>query len=226
MFWSFIIACQNFLIKFSSVLVLKRQASTNHGIQNNPRTPNINHQRFIWSFTLNHFRSRIARRSTSRFKSFSRFVSIRKTEVNETNWHIMTDKNILELEIPMHDVQFMDVLNSADDLLENLARLIFLHFSLFNNVIEKFTVFNELHYYEKLLWSLNNFVKLDDIRMSDDIQNMNLSRYSLHISYINYFFLQKYLNCDFLSGKHMMSHLYFSECSFAKCFFYNYRWIT
>ena len=85
----------------------------------------------------------------------------------------MTDENILKFEISVNDMQLVDILDPTYYLIKHFACLIFLHFPLFNDVIEELTTLNVLHDYEQLFGSLNNFVKLDDIGMPNDIENVN-----------------------------------------------------
>ena len=56
-------------------------------------------------------------------KTFS--IGIAEPKIHESNGSIIIDQQILRLEISMHDVEFMYVLYSSDDLLEDSAGFVF-----------------------------------------------------------------------------------------------------
>lgn len=76
----------------------------------------------------------------------------------------------------------MEVLDSTDDLLEELAGLLLLQFLLLDDVVEEFAPTDELHDQEQLLGRLDDFEELDDVGVPDQLQNVNLSSDSLHVS--------------------------------------------
>ncbi len=117
-FRNLIFACQYFLIQLGRLRIFKWQTPTQHSIQDNTAAPNINHDSLISIFTLNHFRSSITRRPTCCFKPFIFPISVRKPKINNPDSLIIVDQEILGFEIPMNDVQLMNVLNTTNDLLE------------------------------------------------------------------------------------------------------------
>ena len=70
---------------------------------------------------------------------------------------------------------FMDVLNSIDQLMEEPASLFLLESLVLDNILKKFTALHELHYQEQLLGSLYNFVKLDNTRVPYQFKDVDLS---------------------------------------------------
>lgn len=97
----------------------------------------------------------------------------------------------------MHNAQLVQILHSADDLLKELAGLSLLQFLLLNDVVEKFTSTDELHDQEQLLGCLNNLEELNDVGVPDQLQDVDLSRNSLHVG----------LTCDFALLKDFNGHL-------------------
>ena len=81
----------------------------------------------------------------------------------------------------MHDAKLVQVFDSADDLLEELASLGFFKLLFLDDIVEKLTSADELHDEKELLWRLNNFKQLDDVWVPDKLKNVNLSSHSLYI---------------------------------------------
>jgi len=81
----------------------------------------------------------------------------------------------------MHDAQLVQVFDATDDLLEEFARFSLFELLLLHDVVEEFAATDELHDQEKLFWSLNDFKELDDVRVSNEFENVDLTRHSLHI---------------------------------------------
>ena len=86
----------------------------------------------------------------------------------------------------------MKVLNATDYLLEELARLGLLQLLLLDNVVEKLAATHKLHNEEQLLRRLDNLEELDDVRMPDKLQDVNLSCDSLDIGLAGDLALFKY----------------------------------
>ena len=86
--WYFEFSTQYFLIEFRSVWVLKWQKPTDQGKHYDATTPNIYicSEIFLASY---HFRSSIARTTTSCFKELSMAISVAETKVNNFNIFVM-----------------------------------------------------------------------------------------------------------------------------------------
>ena len=93
----------------------------------------------------------------------------------------MVEEQVLWLQVAMYNSEFMEILNTADDLLEEFARLSFLKLLFLDNIIEELTPRHKLHDQEELLRRLNDFKELDDVWVSDHFQDLNFSRHALHI---------------------------------------------
>jgi hypothetical protein len=60
----------------------------------------------------------------------------------------------------------VNVLDAADDLLEDLTGLLLAHSLSADDVVEELAFLHELHHQEEMLRRFNNFVELDDVRVS------------------------------------------------------------
>ena len=81
----------------------------------------------------------------------------------------------------MDNVQAADVLDTCNYLLEEPASLLLLNSLYLYDVIEQFTPACILHYEVEFLLSLYNLIELHNLRVTNDLQYVNLSRNSLDI---------------------------------------------
>jgi hypothetical protein len=88
----FVFAGQYFLVQFGGLRILKRQASAQHGIEDDTAAPNVNHDSFVTIFSLNHFRSSVARWSARGFKLFIFSVGIWKTKIDDSDSFIIVNQ--------------------------------------------------------------------------------------------------------------------------------------
>ena len=84
----------------------------------------------------------------------------------------------------MDDLETVNVLYAAEQLLEKATCFLFFDPSALDNVVEELSPVCIFHDEVELLLSLDNFVKLNDAGVSHDLQNVNLSSDTLHIGYI------------------------------------------
>ena len=75
-----------------------------------------------------------------------------------------------------------------------------------------------LHYDVKPDRSLNDFIHLNDVRMSHNFKYVNFASYTFNIiNFCDLVFFED-LNCDFLLGKEMDTLLDFAKCTLTQCF--------
>ena len=130
---------------------------------------------------VDHFRCCVARRSTCRLKQLSLLVLVAQSEIDKSDVLLMIEQQVLRLQVSVHNTELVQVFDSADYLLEELASLSLFELLFLDDVVEKLAAADKLHDEEELLWRLNDFKQLDDIRVSDKLENVNLPRHSLHI---------------------------------------------
>lgn len=119
----------------------------------------------------------------------------------------------------MNNSKFMNIFYSANDLLKHLASFSFAHSFLAYNIIKKLTTLHELHHQKEMFRCFYYFVQLNDVRVTNEFQDMNLPRDSLDICNINNSIFFKDFDGHFLSSWHMGGKLDFAERTFAECFF-------
>lgn len=74
------------------------------------------------------------------------------------------------------------------------------------------------HYHKKAGGRLNNFIKLDDVGMAHNFQNVDFAADSFYVVNVGDFAFFQDLNCNFLIRKNMNSFLHFAKCTLAKRF--------
>jgi len=114
----------------------------------------------------------------------------------------------------------MAVFNPRNDLIENFAGFILVHSLFFHNVIEKLSFTEELHDQEKVLWWFYNLIKLDDVGVSDKLQNVYLSGDSFDICYVDDFIFLQNLDGDLFACGYVCGQLDLSKCAFSKGLFF------
>lgn len=153
-----VFSIQNFAVQFGSVLVLEGKEAADHGEKNNSRTPHIHHDGLIGHLSLYHLWSGIARRPAGSPQPFLRFVGVGQSEVYNPDGLIVVDEAVLQFEIAVHYPQFMNILDSTDDLFEYLACLFLLHPLLADNVVEELSPLHVLHHQEEMLGRLDDLI--------------------------------------------------------------------
>ena len=81
----------------------------------------------------------------------------------------------------MHNSNFMKMLNSIDKLFKKLASFGLFESFLFENKLKKFSFWDILHDEKELFGRFNNLIELDDIGVSDLLQDVYLSGDSFNI---------------------------------------------
>ena len=89
----------------------------------------------------------------------------------------------------MNDAQLVQVLDAANYLLEELTGLGLLELLLFDDVIEQLATTNVLHDKEQLLGRLDNLKELDDVGMSNHLEDIDFPRHSQDVCVLDDFAL-------------------------------------
>ena len=79
----------------------------------------------------------------------------------------MVKQQILRLQIPMTNMQFMQILQPTNQLLKQLTSLLLFNPPIIYNILKQLSILTIFHHKEQVLGSLNNLIELDDIRMPD-----------------------------------------------------------
>ena len=215
--WNLEFSAKDLFVQIGCIWIFKRQVSTNKRIKDDTTAPDVNLGSKI-ALACNHLRSCVAWGATGCLECLTIFVCIAQAKINNFDIFIMGQKQILRLQIPMDDLQLMQVLHSSDDLVEEVASLWLLHPLIGHDVIEELTTLSIFHYQIQLLGCLNDFIQLYDIRVSYHLQYMNLSRHSLHIVHILNLILLQNLDSNLFTGEVMHAQLDFTKGSFSNSF--------
>ena len=87
----------------------------------------------------------------------------------------------------MDDIEAMEICDSADDLLEISAGFLLVDFGVLNNIVKQLAVLDVLHDEEEMAAGFDDLVQLDDGRVADKLQDVDLPGNSLHIGHVDYF---------------------------------------
>lgn len=99
----------------------------------------------------------------------------------------------------------MKILNAIDDLLKISASLRLSHPSLSDYIVEEFTSRGILHDEIELSLRLYYLIKLNDIRMPNQLENVDLAGHAFNIRHVRYAILFEYFDSHLLSGKYVLA---------------------
>lgn len=155
------------LVQYLGVVVVEGKIPTEESEQNHSRRPNVHGKSFVLQ-SFDHFWSCITRRPTGSAEERLILIEIREAEVDYLDVHFRVQQEIFRLEVSMHDVQFVYVLDPVDELLEEPRSLHFLDSFSLNDVVEELSLFGVFHDEEELLVVFENLVELYDVGMPED----------------------------------------------------------
>ena len=166
--WHLELATKNLLIELSRGFVFKWQVAGNHGKKNDTTGPYIDTGAVVLQ-SIDHLRCCVAGRATRRLEELSLLVSVTQAEVDEPYVFLMVQKQVFRFQVSVDDAQLVQVLNTTDDLLEELACFRLFQLLLLDDVVKKFASTHKLHDQEELLWRLNNLEELNDVRVPNQL---------------------------------------------------------
>jgi hypothetical protein len=118
----------------------------------------------------------------------------------------------------MNDPKLVKVFHSSNDLVKELLRFGLFHSLVLNNVVKKLTPACIFHDQVKLFRGLYDLIELYNVRMSNQLQDVNLSRHPLNIAHILNFLLLEDLDGHFLSCEVVAAELDLSEGALSNRF--------
>jgi len=211
------LAAQDLLVQLGSRLVFEGQVARDHGEQNDTAGPDV-HARAIVLQAVDHFRRRVTGRSARCLQHLVLLVGVAEAEIDQSNVFLVVQQQVLRLQISVHDAELVQILDSTNDLLEELAGFCLLKLLLLDDVVEELATADELHDQEELLGRLDDFEKLDDVGVADQLEDVDLARHSLHICIPRNFALFQYFHRHLFSCDIVNASLDFTEGAFADVF--------
>lgn len=106
----------------------------------------------------NYLGSSIARTSTGCFELFALFVKIPKPKVYQFEVEVRVYQYVTWLDVTMSAAYRMQILDRADELLKEFARLFFTQLVFIFDVCAQFTLLSILHNEEEVLIGLDDLV--------------------------------------------------------------------
>ena len=118
------------------IVVLERQPTAEHHVQNDTAAPYINLWASIQS-TADDFRCSIVGTTAARLEEVAVLDLVRETEVGNLDVQVVVKQHILWLQVSVDDLQMMTILNSRDELLEEPTCLRLGHPPVRNDIVEQ-----------------------------------------------------------------------------------------
>lgn len=94
-----------------NVLILEGKPSTEHNVENDSATPNINLRAGVKATTNDLGRS-VVRAPATRFEEVAVFDLTRETEVGNFDVEVVVKKDVFRLEVPVDNLEFVAVFDA------------------------------------------------------------------------------------------------------------------
>jgi hypothetical protein len=120
-----------------NVVILEGKPSTEHHVENDSATPNINLRSGVKT-TANYFGCGVIRASATRFEEVAVLDLARETEVGNFDVEVVVEEDVFWLEIPVNNLEFVAVFDARHDLLEKPTSDLFIHAAVRDDVFEQF----------------------------------------------------------------------------------------
>lgn len=120
-----------------NVLILEGKPSTEHHVENDPATPNINLRSGVKT-TANDFGCGVIGASATRFEEVAVLDLARETEVGNFDVQVIVKEDVFRLEVPVDNLQFVAVFDARHDLLEEPTGNCLVHASIRDDVFKQF----------------------------------------------------------------------------------------
>ena len=122
--WHAVVALLDLVKEQGQLLIIKWQASTDHGIKYDATRPYVDFLATV-GLTGNNFGCRIIRGAARCAESHAIFCRICKAKVNELDVVILVQQQILRLQVAVYHLVKVRIFDGRNDLLEDAASFIF-----------------------------------------------------------------------------------------------------
>lgn len=127
--------------------------------------------------------------------------------------HVVIEQEVLGLQVSMNDHVSVTVIDSRNNLLEELSGFRLVQFPLLDDVVEQLSARHKLHDHENVGRSGNNLVELDDVRMAEKFKILDLStNLSDDIETFDFLPVEDF-NCHFVLRQYVLADFDFAECA-------------
>mmetsp|Transcript_78230 Transcript_78230/g.187576 ORF Transcript_78230/g.187576 Transcript_78230/m.187576 type:complete len:200 (-) Transcript_78230:157-756(-) len=174
MTWQGEVAVLDLAEKIWHVLIIKGQRAAEQRVQHHPTGPNV-HLRTHIGLASHHLGRRIVRRAAGGFQELPVTHCVGQAEVCDFHMQIRVQKEILWLEISVRNHALVAVLHTGKDLLKESSGFVLLELQLMDDVVKKLAPGHILHDHEDVARGVKQLVQADDMRMLQELQDLNLS---------------------------------------------------
>mmetsp|Transcript_25481 Transcript_25481/g.64197 ORF Transcript_25481/g.64197 Transcript_25481/m.64197 type:complete len:235 (-) Transcript_25481:648-1352(-) len=192
------------------VLVVERQRPTQKRIQNHAARPNVDLGTGV-GFAADYFWRRVVGASAAGFQELPCPHAVRQPKIRDLHVQVCVQEQVFRLQIPVHDVVQVAVLNPADDLLKKPASLRLPQPQFVHDVVEQLTAGHILHHHEKIRRRVQQLVQTNHVRVVQQLQDGDFSAHffvhvhGLHLQLVHDF------DRHLLSRQGMLGELHLAE---------------
>lgn len=142
-------------------LVVKGQPSAKHHVQNNPGRPHI-HLRTRVKLTTDNLRRSVVGRPATGLQKITVRHDIRQPKIGNLHIQVVVQKQVLWLQVSVHNLVSMTVFHCSDNLLEKPSGFILRHLSPLHNVVKELLA-RVLNHHDDFVPRFDHVVELDDM---------------------------------------------------------------
>ena len=182
---------------------IKRQLTCNHCVQTDSQTPHIN---FLWVVFLSsgQFRCCVGRWPAESVAETTVFFFGDETEVNEFGVPVSVEEDVFALDVPMENPLWFQVLQSWQNLFENLGSESLRKRSIVIDEVEKFSILTEFHENVHFFIIFNKLVNSGDVGVEKSFMDVDLKSCFFDFFCWHFGFVEDFdcncLSCGFVDG--------------------------
>mmetsp|Transcript_6914 Transcript_6914/g.21503 ORF Transcript_6914/g.21503 Transcript_6914/m.21503 type:complete len:281 (-) Transcript_6914:196-1038(-) len=215
--WSGVVRCKDLFVQRSSVLILERQVAADKREEDDSAAPEVARRRHV-AEAGDHLGWRIARRAASRLQALALTEDVAEPEVYDLDTPVLVKQQVLRLQVPVHHLHLVHLLHAGHDLVEEAARLGLLYPPARDDVVEELAAAGVFHDEVQLPPGLDDLVKLDDVGVSDKLEDVHLTSDALNIGNLHDSILLQDLHGHAFAREDVAAELHLAEGAFPNGF--------
>lgn len=197
------------------VWVFEGKKPANHGVENDSGRPDINHLARV-VLSGNHFWSGVAGGAAGSFQQLAFSVDIRETKIDEFDVVFGVEEKVFGLQVPVTNLETVQILQAIHELTEHFFGFFFEEEFLLDDVLVELPVFAVLEIEVGFALGFLDVVELDDVWVSNHLQNLNFSSNSLLFLRGLDLGLIDDFHGELLPGLEVLREIDFTEASFSE----------
>mmetsp|Transcript_7285 Transcript_7285/g.26071 ORF Transcript_7285/g.26071 Transcript_7285/m.26071 type:complete len:273 (+) Transcript_7285:1135-1953(+) len=208
-------AALDLLEEVGDALVVEGQRAAEQRVQDDATAPHV-HLRARVHEAGDDLGRRVVGRAARGAQERAILHHVRQAEVSDLDVVVLVQQQVLRLEVSVHHLVEVAVLNARHNLLEDVPCLVLRQPALLDNVVEELAAGRVLRHHEDVRRRADDLVQLDDVRVPEALQVLDLAPHLLiHVKRANLVAVQD-LHRHLVLGDLVLAELDFAEAANAQ----------